>query len=124
MATVNTVLGPMDTKDLGFTLMHEHVLLGFGGVHQAYPELLGENISGLSESEAAKKSVKAIRKLCQEDLGMPKKLSDVGLTKADIPAMAQEIDTKLAGPIGDFINSTNPRSIAPGDVARILTMAL
>ncbi len=26
MATINGVLGPIDTRDLGFTLMHEHVL--------------------------------------------------------------------------------------------------
>jgi hypothetical protein len=26
MAKVNTVLGPIDTGDLGFTLMHEHLL--------------------------------------------------------------------------------------------------
>ncbi len=41
MATVNTVLGPIDSKDLGFALMHEHVLVGFAGVYQGYPELLG-----------------------------------------------------------------------------------
>jgi phosphotriesterase-related protein len=46
MATVNTVLGPIDTKDLGFTLMHEHILVGFAGVHQDYPELLGDDPLG------------------------------------------------------------------------------
>jgi len=43
MASVNTVLGPIDSKDLGFTLMHEHILVGFAGVYRDYPELLGEN---------------------------------------------------------------------------------
>jgi len=43
MATVNSVLGPIDTKDLGFTLMHEHILVGFAGVYQDYRELLGDN---------------------------------------------------------------------------------
>jgi phosphotriesterase-related protein len=41
MVTVNTVLGPIDSKDLGFALMHEHVLVGFAGAYQDYPELLG-----------------------------------------------------------------------------------
>jgi phosphotriesterase-related protein len=41
MTTVNTVLGPIDSKDLGFTLMHEHILVGFAGVYRDYPELLG-----------------------------------------------------------------------------------
>lgn len=43
MASVNTVLGPMDTADLGFTLMHEHVLSAFSGVYRDYPELLADN---------------------------------------------------------------------------------
>jgi len=42
MATVNSVLGPIDTADLGFTLMHEHLLVSSAGVVQNYPELLGE----------------------------------------------------------------------------------
>ena len=41
MATVNSVLGPLDTAELGFTLMHEHLLCGFAGVSENYPELLG-----------------------------------------------------------------------------------
>jgi len=44
MATVNSVLGPIDTAELGFTLMHEHVMCGFAGVFRDYPELLGENL--------------------------------------------------------------------------------
>jgi len=44
MAKVNTVLGPIDTAELGFTLMHEHVMCGFAGVFRDYPELLGENL--------------------------------------------------------------------------------
>lgn len=43
MAKLNSVLGPIDTKDLGFTLMHEHIFVGFPGLYQDYPELLGEN---------------------------------------------------------------------------------
>lgn len=44
MATINSVLGPLDTADLGFTLMHEHVMCGFAGVLPNFPELLGENM--------------------------------------------------------------------------------
>ncbi len=32
MATVNTVLGPVEASDLGFTLSHEPVLLGAAGI--------------------------------------------------------------------------------------------
>ncbi len=37
MPTVNTVSGPMDTADLGFTLMHEHVLVASPGVRENFP---------------------------------------------------------------------------------------
>ncbi len=37
MPTVNTVLGPIDTKDLGFTLMHEHIIINSPGVKENFP---------------------------------------------------------------------------------------
>lgn len=42
MTTINSVLGPMDTADLGFTLMHEHILCGPAAILRDYPELLGD----------------------------------------------------------------------------------
>ena len=44
MTTINTVLGPLDTAELGFTLMHEHLLVAAPGIYRDYPELLGENL--------------------------------------------------------------------------------
>lgn len=41
MSIINSVLGPLDTADLGFTLMHEHIMTGAGGVPRDYPELFG-----------------------------------------------------------------------------------
>ena len=46
MAIVNTVLGPIDTKDLGFTLMHEHIMFSFPGMYRTFPELLGPDPLG------------------------------------------------------------------------------
>ena len=40
MATINSVLGPLDTADLGFTLSHEHVLETSAGILQTYPEFV------------------------------------------------------------------------------------
>jgi len=40
VATVNTVLGPVDTADLGFTLTHEHIMATAAGLRQTYPEFL------------------------------------------------------------------------------------
>ena len=44
MTTINSVLGPLDTSDLGFTLMHEHIMVASAGVFRDYPELLGANL--------------------------------------------------------------------------------
>ena len=38
MATVNTVLGPIDAGELGFTLSHEHIATGSAGMRHTYPE--------------------------------------------------------------------------------------
>ena len=40
MATINSVLGPLDTADMGFTLAHEHVLVSSAGIQQVYPEFI------------------------------------------------------------------------------------
>ncbi len=57
MATINSVLGPLDTADLGFTLMHEHLMVAPAGVLQDYPELLGADPMGrlVSDLKKAKK---------------------------------------------------------------------
>ncbi len=39
MATINSVLGPMDTANLGFTLPHEHLIDSSAGIRQTYGEL-------------------------------------------------------------------------------------
>ena len=38
MATVPGVLGPIDTAELGFTLMHEHVLVANWAMRHAFPD--------------------------------------------------------------------------------------
>ncbi len=37
MATINTVSGPLDTSKLGFTLMHEHIIVQSPGVKENFP---------------------------------------------------------------------------------------
>ena len=54
MTIINSVLGPLDTRDLGFTLMHEHVM-SQGFVAQNYPELFGDRfmeriVAGITEA--------------------------------------------------------------------------
>ncbi|MEE8466636.1 MAG: phosphotriesterase-related protein, partial [Dehalococcoidia bacterium] len=40
MSIVNTVLGPVDTADLGFTLSHEHLATNAAGILRTFPELV------------------------------------------------------------------------------------
>ena len=42
MATVNSVLGPIDTGKLGFTLCHEHIIISSAGTRHTYPELIDQ----------------------------------------------------------------------------------
>ena len=43
MATVSSVLGPIDTAEMGFTLSHEHVLVGSAGIQYVYPEFIARD---------------------------------------------------------------------------------
>ena len=36
MATIDSVSGPLDTADLGFTLMHEHIMVQSPGVKENF----------------------------------------------------------------------------------------
>jgi phosphotriesterase-related protein len=47
MATINSVLGPIDTSELGFTLTHEHITISAAGSKQTYPEL--QNLERVQE---------------------------------------------------------------------------
>lgn len=58
MATIHTVTGPVDEDSLGFTLSHEHIIVGSAGVRETYPFLFDmprtrERVIGeLSEAKA------------------------------------------------------------------------
>ena len=74
MATINSVLGPLDTADLGFTLTHEHVFTASAGIQQTFPELFGD-FDRITEqavatlSEAREGGVRTIVDLSTLDLG-------------------------------------------------------
>lgn len=40
MASINTVLGPIDTSEMGFTLSHEHLLISSAGLQATFPEFI------------------------------------------------------------------------------------
>ena len=51
MPMVNTVLGPVDTANLGFTLSHEHVGTNAAGLRHTYPEIIDR--AGVEEQATA-----------------------------------------------------------------------
>ena len=73
MAMVNSVLGPLDTGNFGFTLSHEHVLVSSAGIQQTYPEFIDR--AGTIEkavhdlSEAYQEGIRTIVDVSTLDLG-------------------------------------------------------
>lgn len=82
-------------------------------------ELMGENTSGLSTLDAAAKSVDVVKRLIK-DLGIPQKMSNVGIKEADIPELARRC-YEVSKPV---IDAQNPRDATEKDVADILRESL
>ena len=107
MPTVNTVLGPVDVNDLGFTLMHEHILNSSAGIPQAFPELVdreeavARGVAALKE--AAAEGIKTYVDVTTMDLGR-----DIGV----IRAVAEQVDVHIIACTGIWVDI--PRSIARG----------
>lgn len=76
---------------------------------------MGQEVSGLSLMDAAHKAVEAVNSL-NKDIGIPK-LSELGVTEADIPKLAEEA---MKG--GD--RHTNPRSTTIEDFKKLYEKAL
>ena len=80
-------------------------------------EALGETTIGMTVLAAAEKSAEACRVLA-DDIGIPKHLSDVGLTPGDIDALAEGAmqQTRLL--------DNNPRPVRPEDARAIFEKAM
>ena len=73
MPSVNTVLGTIDTSELGFTLMHEHILTSSAGIPTSFPELIDKEkaiTSGVEKlGEAHREGVQTYVDVTTMDLG-------------------------------------------------------
>ena len=73
MSQVNTVLGPIDSSELGFTLSHEHITLGAAGAAATYPGFQDRqaiaDAAAAALSEAYAGGVRAIIDVTTFDLG-------------------------------------------------------
>jgi alcohol dehydrogenase class IV len=82
-------------------------------------ELMGENIKSLSAIDGAEKAVEAVKRLVK-DLGLPQRLSDVGINETDIYGLAKQT-YEIDGPV---IEAFNPRDATIDDIAGIFKAVL
>lgn len=75
-------------------------------------EFMGENMEGLSDREAAEKTVQAMRTLA-EDLGVPQYLSDVGIPESAIPDLVEGAMTQ------GRLWANNPRKFTREDMEQV-----
>ena len=71
-------------------------------------EAMGVDVSAMSEEEAAVAAADEVAKLVREDMGLPWRLRDVGVTHEDFPGIA-------ADALDDIIVASNPRRVTSTD---------
>ena len=84
-----------------------------------YPEIakaMGVDTSGMSKKEAAQAAVDAVRDLAVK-VGMPQHLSELGISSADIPALAEQA-------ISDVCTPGNPREVTLDDIKALYEKVL
>ncbi len=73
MTTMETALGPVDTTELGPTLMHEHIVTRSPGVHENWPHLFDRDailaLAARKMADLHARGIRAIVDLTTVDLG-------------------------------------------------------
>ncbi len=77
-----------------------------------FGEAMGENMTGLSDREAADATVAALR-LLADDLGVPQYLSDVDIPESAIPDLVEGAKTQAR------LWNNNPRKFTPEDMEQV-----
>ena len=85
-------------------------------------ELLGEDITGLSQRDAAELAIQSIEQLSQ-DVGIPSGLVELG-RRYGKDVEEKDIDTMTANAQKDICGLTNPRCLKDIDVKKIYRAAL
>ncbi|MCY2966591.1 MAG: iron-containing alcohol dehydrogenase, partial [Planctomycetota bacterium] len=79
-------------------------------------ELMGENIAGLSQRQAAERAVLAVERL-KQDIGIPQRLRDLGVTESQLPIFAEKAFAVQR------ILRVNPVTVTAADLEGILREA-
>ena len=83
----------------------------------AIARLLGENVAGLSEDQAAEKAIEGVERL-KADIGIPSRLRDLGVRQEQLHGFAEK-----AFGIKRILR-VNPRSVTVADLEEIFQQAL
>ena len=111
MSAVNTVLGPVDTADLGFTLSHEHLATNAAGIFRTFPELVDR--PGVIEQakatlrEAHREGLRTIIDVTTIDLGR-----DVEMMKE----VSQATGVQIVAATGNHLAVPRPFADLPPEV--------
>ena len=113
MGQINGVLGQIDPDDLGFTLMHEHVMVCASGLLESYPDLLGQ--------DREDRAIATLKKAREEGIN-----TIVDATTFDLGRNAELLRTVAQGSGVNIINVTGwwldvPRfllGVGPNQMAR------
>jgi alcohol dehydrogenase len=91
-------------------------MLADDGKYKRVAAFLGEDVTMMTDRDAAPLAVEVIERLCS-DVGIPKTLTEVGVTEDKIPDMAR--DAMLSGNV-----LINPRSTTLDDIIALYTAAM
>ena len=69
---------------------------------------MGADIAGMSEADAATAAADEVATLAKDDMGLPWRLRDVGVTHDDFPSIAKDA-------LEDIIVASNPRQVRSTD---------
>jgi alcohol dehydrogenase len=83
----------------------------------AIARLLGEDTSGLSVEQSAERAIAGVERL-KAEIGIPARLSDLGITAGQIPILAEK-----ALAIKRILR-VNPRPVSQPDIEQIFRWAL
>lgn len=84
--------------------------------YPAIAEAMGVNISGMTREEAAQAACDAVKALSIK-VGIPQRLSEIGISEKDIPALAGQA-------IADVCTPGNPRDVTIDDITELYTKVL
>jgi phosphotriesterase-related protein len=117
LTAICTVLKPVDSSDLGFTLMHEHVLITSAGLKDVYPGLIPRELA-IKEGTRRLKEVKAEGVKTIVDLTT----MDLGRDVTVIQDVARASGVNIICATGTWLDIPRSFQMAdPDDIAKLYT---